>query len=215
MFRYSSLPVNKRAANFLFARMSSSSTTSCEVEFKKINSVGCILLNRPKQLNALTLPMVNEMKKQIEHCENDKDIKAILVKGAGDVAYCAGGDVKSIRDYCLRGEHKTAMDFFGQEYQLNYKIANCKKPYIALINGVTMGGGVGVSVHGRYRIATEKTLFAMPETAIGFFADVGGSYFLSRLRDKIGIYLVLSGNQLRGQDVKLTCIVTHFVNSNN
>ncbi len=206
--------MTKRGASFFLARMSSSSAIN-EIEFKKINNIGCILLNRPKQLNALNLPMVIEMKKKIEQCENDKDIKVILVKGAGDVAYCAGGDVKSIRDLCLKGDHKTAMDFFGQEYQLNYKIANCKKPYIALINGITMGGGVGVSVHGRYRIATEKTLFAMPETAIGFFADVGGSYFLSRLRDKIGIYLVLTGNRLKGQDVKLTGIATHFVNSNN
>lgn len=88
-----------------------------------------------------------------------------------------------------------------------------RKPYIALVNGITMGGGVGVSVHGRYRVATEKTVFAMPETAIGFFADVGGSYFLSRLRDNIGLYLVLTGHRLKGEDVKRCGIATHYLPS--
>lgn len=108
-----------------------------------------------------------------------------------------------------------ALEFFREEYKLNYKISTFKKPYIALLNGVTMGGGVGLSVHGKYRIATEKTLFAMPETAIGFFADVGGSYFLSRLRDYIGLYLVLTGNRVKGQDNFRIGIATHFVGQNN
>jgi len=107
------------------------------------------------------------------------------------------------------------LEFFREEYKLNYKISTFKKPYIALLNGVTMGGGVGLSVHGQYRVATEKTLFAMPETAIGFFADVGGSYFLSRLKDYIGLYLVLTGNRVRGQDNKRVGIATHFVSQNN
>ena len=192
---------------------SNSTNSSSEVILSKINNVACITLNRPKQLNALNLPMVKEMQKQLSDCESDSKIKVIIIKGAGDTAFCAGGDVKSQRNFLLEGKLDSAMEFFKEEYKLNYQIYNCKKPYIAFINGVTMGGGVGVSVHGRYRIATEKTLFAMPETAIGFFADVGGSYFLSRLKDKIGIYLVLTGNRLKGKDVKRTGIATHYMDS--
>merc|ERR1719223_1413293 len=121
------------------------------------------------------------MHKSLDAIEKDNDIKAVVVKGAGEVAFCAGGDVKTVRQDCLDNKEDLSLEFFREEYQLNYRIANFKKPYISLLNGVTMGGGVGLSVHGKYRIATEKTLFAMPETAIGFFADVGGSYFLSRL----------------------------------
>lgn len=197
----------------LFLRMNSNSSLGAEIELRKINEIACIVLNRPKQLNSLNLPMVKLMKQYLEECENDKQIKAVLVKGAGETAFCAGGDVKTIRELCLKGEKNQAMEFFKEEYKLNYQISTYKKPYIALINGVTMGGGVGISVHGKYRIATEKTLFAMPETAIGFFADVGGTHFLSRLKDHIGLYLVLTGNRLKGQDVKRTGIATHFMNS--
>lgn len=115
----------------------------------------------------------------------------------------------------MNNKKDVALEFFREEYKLNYRIANLKKPYIALLNGVTMGGGVGLSVHGKYRIATEKTLFAMPETAIGFFADVGGSYFLSRLQHNLGIYLVLTGNRIKGQDNKRVGIATHFVSKEN
>ena len=208
LFRLSNLNKNQ------FLRMYSSNLTCNEVvQFKKVNQVGCILLNRPKQLNALNLPMVKIMQEKLRECESDKDVRAIIVKGAGENAYCAGGDVKTIREQILNGNFQEAMEFFKEEYKLNYMIANCKKPYVAMINGITMGGGVGVSVHGRFRVATEKTLFAMPETAIGFFADVGGSYFLSRLKDHIGIFLVLTGNRLKGLDVKSTGIATHFLNS--
>lgn len=114
-----------------------------------------------------------------------------------------------------KGEQHKALEFFREEYKLNYKISTLRKPYIAFISGITMGGGVGVSVHGRYRVATEKTLFAMPETAIGFFADVGGSYFLPRLHpaSNLGLYLVLTGHRLKGEDVKRCGIATHFVSS--
>lgn len=194
----------------LFIRMYSNATQSNEVLCKKVNHVGCITLNRPKQLNALNLTMVKEMQKNLEDFESDDNIKAIIIKGAGETAFCAGGDIKTIRQNCLDGKKAEAMSFFKEEYKLNYKINNLSKPYIALLNGVTMGGGVGVSVHGKYRVATEKTLFAMPETAIGFFGDVGGSYFLSRIRDHVGLYLVLTGNRLKGKDVTRVGIATHY-----
>ena len=205
------LRLNLRTLNIqINSRMSLS---TAEVDFKKVNNIGCITLNRPKQLNALNLSMVKAMQQQLDECERDNDIKAVVVKGAGETAFCAGGDVKTIREKCLEGDIHKAMEFFREEYFLNHRISNYKKPYIAFINGITMGGGVGISVHGKYRIATEKTLFAMPETAIGFFADVGGSYFLSRLHDSIGIYLVLTGYRLKGKDVRKTGIATHYMDS--
>lgn len=191
----------------LFVRMFS---TNSEVIFNKVNHVGCITLNRPKQLNALTVGMIREMQKKIEEFESDNKIQAIVIKGAGETAFCAGGDIKTIRQLCLDGKHTEAAQFFKEEYKLNYTISKLKKPYIALLNGVTMGGGVGVSVHGRYRVACEKTLFAMPETAIGLIGDVGGSYFLSRLRDNLGVFLVLTGTRVRGKDVKRIGISTHY-----
>lgn len=198
----------------VFLRMNSTQTGN-EVEFKKINQVACLVLNRPKQLNSLNLNMVKLMQNYLIECENDSNIKAVVVKGVSDNAFCAGGDVKSVRDLILKGEKEKALEFFKEEYKLDYHIANYKKPYIALINGVTMGGGVGISVHSKYRVATEKTLFAMPETAIGFFADVGGSYFLPRLKNNIGLFLALTGNRLKGADVKRTGIATHYTNSSN
>lgn len=203
---------------FKFSRSISrmySSASSSEIEFNKINNVASITLNRPKQLNALNLPMVKLIHKQLDIWEKDDEVRAIVIKGSGDVAFCAGGDVKQVRADCLNGKRDEALEFFREEYKLNYRIANLNKPYIALLNGVTMGGGVGLSVHGKYRVATEKTLFAMPETAIGFFADVGGSYFLSRLNNNLGIFLVLTGNRIKGQDNKRVGIATHYVSKDN
>jgi len=123
--------------------------------------------------------------------------------------------VKKIRQDVLDNKIDLALEFFHEEYKLNYRISTYSKPYIALLNGVTMGGGVGLSIHGKYRVATEKTLFAMPETAIGFFADVGASYFMSRLKNSFGMYLVLTGNRVKGKDNKRLGIATHFVGQND
>ena len=143
-------------------------SASSDIECSRVNRVGLIVLNRPKQLNALNDNMVRTMLRQLDELEADESVAAIVVKGAGETAFCAGGDVKHVRQLVLAGE--PAVEFFKREYELNERIAKCTKPYVALIGGITMGGGVGLSVHGRYRVATEKTLFAMPETAIGFFA---------------------------------------------
>ena len=155
------------------------------------------------------------MQKYLEDFESDNNIRAIIIRGAGETAFCAGGDIKKVRENNLNGKKSEAMRFFRDEYKLNYTISNLKKPYIALLNGVTMGGGVGVSVHGKYRVATEKTLFAMPETAIGFFPDVGGSYFMSRLGENMGLFLSLTGNRLKGKDVKRVGIATHYTSLAN
>merc|ERR1719505_465986 len=136
----------------------------------------------------------------------------VLIKGAGEKAFCAGGDVRAIAEAGLKGD-KLPQQFFREEYILNYLTGTMKTPYVALIDGITMGGGVGFSVHGPFRVATERTLFAMPETAIGLFPDVGGSHALPKLHGSLGMYLALTGCRLKGRDVKHAGIATHYVSS--
>lgn len=185
---------------------------SDEVLLKDVGDCGVIVLNRPKVLNALNISMVQKIYPILKEWETSK--KLVIIEGAGEKAFCAGGDIKSLVLALNEPKGETlGAEFFRKEYTLNYLIGTYNKPYIALINGITMGGGVGLSVHGKYRIATEKTLFAMPETAIGLFPDVGGSYFLPRLKGKLGLYLGLTGHRLKGIDVLLAGIATHFVPS--
>ncbi|EDO48943.1 predicted protein [Nematostella vectensis] len=192
------------------ARMCSSSNHMTEALLETKNNAGIITMNRPKALNALNLPMIRKIYPQLKQWDMDPNIGVILIKGTGDKAFCAGGDVRAIAEAGLRGEDLTK-DFFREEYMLNYAIGTLKTPYVALIHGITMGGGVGLSVHGRYRVATEKTTFAMPETAIGFFPDVGGAHALPRLSGKLGLFLALTGQRLKGYNVKLAGIATHYV----
>lgn len=169
-------------------------TTSDLVLTEEIGDKGILTLNRPKALNAVNYDMVNEFSIALDKWKNTKSL--ILVKGSGGKAFCAGGDVRSIVE---ADGPEVGTQFFRTEYVMNHRIGNLKIPYISLIDGICMGGGVGISVHGRYRVVTEKTLFAMPETAIGLFPDVGGSYFLPRLQGKLGYYLGLTGFRLKGK----------------
>lgn len=139
----------------------------------------------------------------------EKDKSLVIVKGAGGKAFCAGGDVRSL----VESDPSYGEAFFRAEYTLNHLIGTYTIPYVAFIDGITMGGGVGISVHGKYRVATEKTMFAMPETAIGLFPDVGGSHFLPRLQGKLGVYLGLTGVRLKGLDVLKSGIATHYCDS--
>ena len=157
-----------------------------------------ITLNRPKQLNALNLSMIRKITPALKQCEKDEKV-LIIINGTGGKAFCAGGDVRSIVESRNEPNNTLSSVFFKEEYQLNYLISTLQTPYIALIDGITMGGGVGLSVHGYYRVSTEKTLFAMPETAIGFVPEVGGTYFLPRLRGKLGLFLGLTGYRLKGR----------------
>ncbi|NWV24971.1 HIBCH protein, partial [Origma solitaria] len=193
-------------------KMSKQTDSTAEVLLEKKGGAGVITLNRPKALNALNLSMIKQIYPQIKTWEKDPETFLIIIKGTGGKAFCAGGDVRAITEAGKVGD-KLSQDFFKGEYNLNNAIGTCKKPYVALIDGITMGGGVGVSVHGHFRVATEKTLFAMPETAIGLFPDVGGGYFLPRLSGKIGFYLGLTGFRLKGRDVQKAGIATHFVES--
>jgi len=175
-----------------------------EVKFTEENGVGIITLNRPERLNALTYSMVQLINQNLNSWETNNNINCIIIEGAGDRSFCAGGDVVKLRKEVLaEGGPPTNLSrsFFYDEYTLNFKISNYTKPFISLINGLTMGGGVGVSMHGSHVIGSEKTLFAMPETAIGLFPDVGGSHFLPKLGGGLGIYLALTGQRLRGGDL--------------
>ena len=180
-----------------------------DVLFEKRGALGLITLNRPKALNALTRDMCVAMKAQLDRWINDDAVKAVLVRGSGDRAFCAGGDIRALYE---SGKAKTgyAADFYRDEYLLNAAIKHYPKPYIALTHGIVMGGGVGVSVHGSHRVAGQTMTFAMPETGIGLFPDVGGSWFLPRCPGETGMYLALTGARLKTVDALYCGIATHF-----
>ena len=171
-----------------------------QVHFEVYGNLGVITLNRPKALNALTTEMCKAMIKVLQAWEKDERIGAVLVQGAGERAFCAGGDIIMLHDSGKSGDGQ-AEEFWRTEYALNELIYRYKKPYIAMIDGIVMGGGVGLSVHGRLRVAGDNTLFAMPETGIGYFPDVGGTYFLPRLGRDVGNWLGLTGARLKTAQV--------------
>ena len=170
-----------------------------DILFESRNHVGLITLNRPAALNSLSLPMLNEMAAQLREWARDDSIYAVLVKGSGEKAFCAGGDIRALYESLIAGGtlHET---FFPHEYRLDYSIYRYPKPYLALMNGITMGGGMGISQGARLRIAGDRTRMAMPETGIGLFPDVGASHFLSRLPGALGTYLGLTGAQIGAAD---------------
>ena len=185
-----------------------------EVLFEIVGKSGVITLNRPEALNALTLNMVRLMKPVLAEWAEHKAVEHIVIEGTGEKGFCAGGDIRALHDWGKSGAPE-ATGFYREEYQLNRTIKTYPKPYIALIDGITMGGGVGVSVHGSHRVATERTMFAMPETGIGLLPDVGGTYFLPRLPGETGAWLVLTGARLRGADALAAQVATHYTPSAN
>ncbi|KAI3379592.1 hypothetical protein SNEBB_001201 [Seison nebaliae] len=170
-------------------------------------NVGIIQLNKEKSLNSLTYNMIKLLTKQLKEWENNDQVHLILVEGKGDKAFCAGGDIKMITE----NNGINGKKFFRAEYICDHLTSTINKPYIALLDGITMGGGVGISIHSSFRIATEKTRFAMPETGIGMIPDVGGSFFLPRLRGQLGYYLGLTGHHLVGKDNLYGGVATHFI----
>ena len=181
-----------------------------DVLFAVESGVVEITLNRPEALNALTLEMIQILHERLSGWAVDDSVRAIVVRGAGDRAFCAGGDIRALYDAKQVGGPLTR-DFFRHEYQLNHLIFHYPKTYIALVDGIAMGGGVGLSVHAGTCIASEVTMFAMPETGIGLFPDVGGSYFLSRCPGAIGMYLALTGARLRAADCLYAGIGEYYV----
>jgi enoyl-CoA hydratase len=191
---------------------------AAEILFERRGAIGLVTLNRPKALNALTLNMVRLFDPQLRAWNADPAVKAVVIQGAGEKAFCAGGDIvglyeagKAVREG--RGDGSAIRAFFSEEYTLNRLIKRLSKPYVALIDGISMGGGVGLSEHGTHRVVTERTLFAMPETGIGLYPDVGGTYFLPRLPGQIGTWLGLTGDRLKAPDLLAIGAADAFVPS--
>ena len=180
--------------------------------FEEKSECGLIYLNRPKALNALDLEMTDLFYKKLNDWKNNIKIKRVLIKGNGR-AFCAGGDVKSL--FLSSGVSDLKKEFLFKEYKLNYLIDQFNKPYLSIWDGIVMGGGVGLSIYGNVRIATENSKFAMPETAIGFFPDVGSSYFLSRIKNNFGLYLSLTGKVISFAEMIYLDLATHFCKSSN
>ncbi len=187
---------------------------AAEIIFEKRGAVGLITLNRPKALNALTHAMCLSMKAKLDVWSKDDAVKCVVIQGEGERAFCAGGDIRALYESGKAGT-SYIVDFYRDEYILNAAIKHYPKPFIALLRGIVMGGGVGVSVHGSHRIADETMLFAMPETGIGLFPDVGGSFFLPRLPGELGMYLGLTGARLKTADALYAGVATHFVPAAN
>jgi enoyl-CoA hydratase len=172
---------------------------SSDILIETHGALGRVILNRPKAINALTLEMITHFQTAITAFEENSEIRAVLVTGAGERGLCAGGDIRALYDHG-RSNPALGETFFRTEYRMNAHIAAYKKPYIAIMDGIVMGGGVGISAHGSLRVVTERTRMAMPETGIGFFPDVGATWLLSRAPGEVGTYIGLTGDFFSGAD---------------
>ena len=188
------------------------SVDSREVVFERRGRLGVITLNRPKAVNALTVGMVGQLLEQLTAWADDDGVATVLVQGAGDRGLCAGGDIVAIYRDMLAGGEQTAQ-FWATEYRVNSLIARYPKPYVALMDGLVLGGGVGISAHGSVRVVTERTRTGMPETTIGFAPDVGGTFLLSRAPGETGTHAALTGAHLNGADALYLGLASHFVPS--
>ncbi|MEL6267994.1 MAG: enoyl-CoA hydratase/isomerase family protein, partial [Pseudomonadota bacterium] len=173
-----------------------------DILFERRGHLGLVTLNRPKALNALTHGMALALDDRLAAWAGDRAVAVVAIRGTGGRAFCAGGDIRALYEAGRPGGEAGAANFafYADEYRLNARIHRFPKPYVALMDGIVMGGGVGVSIHGSLRVATERTVFAMPETGIGLFPDVGATWFLPRLPGATGLWLGLTGARLKGHD---------------
>jgi enoyl-CoA hydratase len=184
-----------------------------DILFERRGAAGLITLNRPQALNAVTHAMVLALRAQLDAWGGDPAITRVVIMAAGERAFSAGGDIRALYDLGKAGRHDEALQFWRDEYPLNAAIKNFRKPYVALIDGIVMGGGVGVSVHGSHRVAGNRYTFAMPEVGIGFFPDVGATWFLPRMPGELGTYCALTGERFGIADAVGGGIVTHRIPS--
>ncbi len=184
-----------------------------DIHIRKNGRVGHITLTRPQALNALNHVMALAIEDALTLWEKDDDVAFILVDAEGEKAFCAGGDIAAFYRQGMAGDHKGAQDFWRDEYRLNAMIANYSKPYVALMDRIVMGGGVGVSAHGSHRVVTDRTMLAMPECAIGLLPDVGGTYLLANTPGSCGEYLGLTGARLSGADCLYVGVADYYVPS--
>jgi enoyl-CoA hydratase/carnithine racemase len=181
--------------------------------FERRGAAGIITLNRPQALNAVTHAMVRALAEQLRAWAEDAAVTRVLIRANGDRAFSAGGDIRDLYELGRTGRRAEALNFWRDEYPLNALIKHYRKPYVALIDGIVMGGGVGISVHGSHRVAGDRFSFAMPEVGIGFFPDVGATYFLPRLPGEFGTFCALTGERLAAADAVAAGIATHRVRS--
>lgn len=174
-----------------------------------------IILNRPDKLNALSFTMCQSLSKQLLQWAHEPSIKAVIIKGVGDRAFCAGGDIRSLYELRNTQSIDELRQFFAHEYLMNARLFHFPKPYIAFLDGITMGGGAGVSLHGSHQVATENFIFAMPEAGIGYFTDIGAGHFLNQCPYHIGYYLALTGEKINAADAKACQLVTHTISREN
>ena len=187
--------------------------SSEDILFEKKGVAGHVILNRPDALNAVSLRMLRALAQKLDEWEGDRAVTRVVVTASGGRAFCAGGDLRALYDLGRAGLIEGALDFFRAEYALNARIKFYRKPYVALIDGIVMGGGVGISVHGSHRVAGDRFTFAMPEVGIGFFPDVGGTWFLPRLPGELGAYCALTGQRLNAAEGLAVGVATHRVRS--
>ena len=185
-------------------------TDDADILFERRGMLGLVTLNRPQALNTLTHAMCVRLQAQLDAWRDDPRIATIAIQGAGERAFCAGGDLRALYHAAL-ADPALAAQYWRDEYLLNISVRHYPKPFVAFLKGFVMGGGAGVSVHGSHCIVDETVIFAMPETAIGLFVDVGGSYFLPRLRGRLGLYLALTGARLGASDCLYSHVARHFV----
>jgi enoyl-CoA hydratase len=184
-----------------------------EVIFDRRGCAGWLILNRPQAMNAINLQMVREISAALDQLERDVDVERIVVTGAGERAFSAGGDIRWLYERGCAGDYAAQSAFFREEYTLNARIKRYPKPYVSLIDSIVMGGGVGVSLHGSHRVVTEKAAFAMPEVGIGFFPDVGATYALPRLPHRFGVAMAATGLRAKGADMAALGLATAYVES--
>ena len=185
-----------------------------DILLKVEGHAGFMSLNRPSALHALTLPMVHAMTAALLEWRDDPAVKCVVIDHADGRGFCAGGDIAFLRNSAMNDGGESGRKFFHDEYQLNHLLINYPKPVVAFMDGITMGGGVGISQPARFRVATENTKFAMPETGIGLFPDVGGGWYLSRLEGRVGQFLALTGSRIAGAGCLSLGLATHYLTSN-
>jgi enoyl-CoA hydratase len=190
-----------------------SAAPSPEILFDRRGTAGLVILNRPQALNAVTLGMVRLMMQKLTEWASDRAVSRVIVMAAGGRAFSAGGDIRALYKQGMARRYSEMLDFYGEEYVLNRLIKHYPKPYVALIDGIVMGGGVGLSVHGSHRVAGDRFSFAMPEVGIGFFPDVGATWFLPRMPGELGTYCALTGERFNAADAVYSTVATHRVAS--
>ncbi|HET6159705.1 MAG TPA: enoyl-CoA hydratase/isomerase family protein [Dongiaceae bacterium] len=184
-----------------------------DVLFEIADGVGRATLNRPQQMNALTLDMIRALDEKLAEWAADKAIRAVMIYGAGDRVFCAGGDIRALYDAKQNGGSKLLSEFFWHEYRLDFRIATYPKQLIAVMDGITMGGGAGIGLNAPIRVASERALFSLPECTIGLYPDIGAAHFLQRCPGELGMFLALTGLRLRTPGLHHCNLVTHTIPS--